>query len=429
MLWKALSSRNSRWPEDTRYFQNEAMLQHARALFHAEEAKDDLQSHVAWNIGDIRHFDVENMERVVSILPCGRSGSFLLTSYLDGHDDVLMLPLYLSTSIYEFYDSNKRLSLLDKLITYPVALKFFEGDFSILAANYYAAVKAVFKVLDSQSLAFLESSRSFFLFLHVTYSVALGRLPATRHPLIVFAQHTFNSELAKRLVEDFPQARFIHTVRDPLTNCGRSYPMFIPWSGYLAPAYVVRMLGKYDEPHAGMQSRTRAVRFEDLHLNLKMTMETVADWLGLRYQPSLLESTFNGVPWVVERESSSWSGPRPEQAARDARNISFTDKGLLFAVLNEDFVAWNYPCHKSFKSPLVRVVIFILVFLVPMRIEIIETRRLLKNIASLRRGRFSCAVKGLVQIFICRLIVMALAAAILCRRLVFGKHLLRVFDL
>ena len=36
---------------------------------------------------------------------------------------------------------------------------------------------------------FLESRRAFFLFVHIAYELALGRRPASSHPLIVHAQH------------------------------------------------------------------------------------------------------------------------------------------------------------------------------------------------------------------------------------------------
>jgi hypothetical protein len=65
------------------------MLQHARALFSTEETKG-LQSLVARKIEGIRHFDLAAMEKVVGTVPGGRSRSFLLYSYFDGHDDVTM---------------------------------------------------------------------------------------------------------------------------------------------------------------------------------------------------------------------------------------------------------------------------------------------------------------------------------------------------
>jgi len=421
-LWKRLSSR-SRSPMWGTYPAQEPMLQQARALFRAEEAKD-FNSLVASKIEDIRHFDVEGMERAVAICNCGRSGSELLASYLDGHDDVIMIPMLRSLRIYQFFECYQSLSLHDKLIAFPVfQTDLFQGDFPIAAADYYAAVKALFEVYGDRSLEFLESRRTFFVFLHVVYCVALGRRPASPHPLIVYAQHMWHDQLARRFVEDFPQARFIHTVRDPITNCDRIYDAWFPSSGILATAYVIRHLTISDIPHPGMESHTRAIRFEDLHLHLEKTMRAVADWLSLPFRSSLLDSTFNGVPWVVKRGTISFSGARPEQAVRNTRNISFTDQGLLFAVLNEDFVTWNYPCPNIFKHALIRVLTCMLVLLIPMKIEIIAARTSIKQIPS--RG-FRYAINIVAQSFVCRVGIMTLLAVDLGRRLIFGKKVLEL---
>jgi hypothetical protein len=406
----------------------EQMLQQARALFRAEEGKG-LQSLVASKIEDIRHFDVAGMQRAVAICYYGRSGSMLLASYLDGHDDVIMLPTNRSQKIYRFFEHYQSLSLHDKLICYPVfSTDFFQGDFPIAAADYYAAINALFEVYGNRSLEFLESRRTFFLFLHVVYCVALGRLPASPEPLIVYAQHEQDDQSARRLLEDFPQARFIHAVRDPITTCGR---LFDEWllrenRGISTPWHVIRHLTIADMPHAGMESRTRAIRFEDLHLHLERTMRALADWLDLPYRSLLLDSTFNGAPLVHKRGTVSWSGPRPEQAIRDSRNISFTDRGLLFAVFNENFVAWNYPCPDIFKYALVRLLTWLLVFLIPMKMEVIAMSRFIKECPSSQTGSFRYVIKGLVRIFICRVAIMLLLAVEICRRLIFGK---KVFEL
>jgi hypothetical protein len=407
----------------------EPMLQHARALYRAEEAKD-LQSLVASKIEDIRHFDVAGIERALAICYLGNSGSHLLASYLDGHDDVIMLPLLVSDRIYHFFERYQSLSLHHKLIAYPVFQEeFFAPPFTVAAADYYAAVNALFEVYGNWPLKLLESRRTFFLFLHVAYCAAMGRRPASPHPLIVYAQHTANDQLARRFVEDFPQARFIHTVRDPITSCGRTFDFRfadLSYERFLTAGYVIWNMTKKDIPHPGMETRTRAVRFEDLHLHLEKTMRAVADWLGLSYRPSLLESTFNGIPWVVKRGTISWSGARPDQAIPDWRNTSFTDRCLLFAVFKEDFVAWNYPCPNIFKHALVRFLTCMLVLLIPMKIEMIAACSLIKGLRSPRFGALRYAVNSLARIFICRVAIMSFVAVELCRRLAFGKKVLEL---
>jgi hypothetical protein len=400
------------------------LLERAQAFFTAEQERAP-HSLTARRLSDIRHFDLAGMQRAVAICVYGMSGSLLLASYLDGHDDIVMLPAYLSCAIYAFFERYRSLSLRDKLLIYPFLDQghfesFFHSEHSVSGADYFAAVNAVCEVYGDFQAEFLESRRVFFQLLHVVYCVALGRVPASSRPLIVYAQHGRNEVVAKYLVEDFPQARFIHTVRDPITNCGRSFEYSFKIRGAKAAADAITTLTTADTAHRNMESRTLAVRFEDMHLRLQETMSTVADWLGLPYRPSLLESTFNGRPWLVTQGTTTWCGPRPAQAVRDCRNVSLTDRCLLFAVLYEDFAAWNYPCPKMFKHALVRILTCILLLIIPMRIEVITARRIFKSRDVRDVGR------GLVRLCIVRAQIMMLLAVELYRRMAFGILVLPV---
>ena len=433
-FWRQLSgggqsSLSPRWGQA-----HEPLLQRARAFFNAVETKDS-RSLTAAKVEEIRHFDVAAMQRVVAICRWGSSGSLLLASYLDGHDEVIALPGNLGGGIYPFFAYHQSLSLRDKLIAYPFVSidgfdhsKFFfqtEHEHGIAAGDYYAAVNALFEVYGDRSPEFLESRRAFFQFLHIVYCVALGRRSTSPHPLIVYAQALANDQLARYLVEDFPQARFIHTVRDPITNCGRIFEHDLQPHGLLASVYVIARLSFWDKPHSGMESRTRAVRFEDLHLHLEETMRAIAAWLGLPYRSSLLESTFNGrqYVWITRAGTESWSGARPAKAVRDSRNLFFTDRCLLYAVLCEDFVAWNYPCPRIFRHALVRALTCVLILPLPMKMEVITARMVFKL---LRSKDFRSAIKGLARICVGRIAIMSLLAAELYRRLVFGKQVLKL---
>jgi len=431
-LWKRLWSRSgqvSPWPTSVPDTAPEALLARARAFFAAEQAGDSQLE--LRKIEAVRHFDVAGMHRAVAVCPCGSSGSSLLTSYLDGHDEILMLPLLLSRAIYPFYDQYRSLPLRDKLMTYPFFSLdqydhcdfFFQGDHRIAAGEYCAAVNAFLKVYSHWPPELLESRRTFFQSLHVVYCVARGQRPASPQPMMVYAQHGLNDSLASRLVEDFPQARFIHTVRDPITNCGRLFEHYFRTLGFMAPVYVISNLTFADAPHLSMESRTLTIRFEDLHARTRQTMGAIVDWLGLPYRSTLRDSTFNGVPFVVGRGTTVWSGARAEQALRDSRNVSVTDRCLLLAVLYEDFVAWNYPCPRIFRHGLLRVLAFMLVVLLPMRIEIITARRVLGLLAV---GEIRDASRGLLRLAVGRAALILLLAAELYRRLVFGKQVLQL---
>jgi hypothetical protein len=363
----------------------------------------------------------------------------LVNSYLDGHEDVVLLPDGRSELIYEFFQRYPSFSLHDKLIAYPFYLPdsfqgdssiLFQGHFPISAADYYAAVAAVFEIYGHCSTPLLETRRAFFQFLLVAYSLALGRRPATPRPLMLFDQHWWGEERARRFVKDFPQARFLHTVRDPISSYDRMFEHSFREERWAIEASwrLIRTFTKSDVPHPGMESRTRAIRFEDLHTNTAEVIGRLADWLGLSHQASLLQSTFNGTPWVVGRAGVNWSGPRPEQALRSSQNISFTDKIMLFAMFYENFVAWNYSISKIYRHASVRGLACILVLLIPMKTEAISACAVVKTqlLPSLRRGDFRLAFKSVVGICKCRLAMIYSIISEICRRLVFGKTVLEI---
>lgn len=431
-FWARLSSRSIRSSLHTwgPYPAQDPMLERARAFFRAEEASSS-QSLAAATIENMKHFDIAGMHRAVAICAYGRSGSALLASYLSGHADIILMPGLLSQKIYPFFERYGSLSLREKLIAFPFFhtpeidnfLDFFGGDFPIGAANYYAAINAVFEVYGDWPVEALESRRAFFQILHVVYSVAQGRRPASRQPMIVYAQHLLDNELASRFVEDFPQGRFIQTVRDPITNTARSFKHNSSHFGFMATWYVISYQTFAGLPHPGKESRTRVVRFEDLHLRLEETMRALVGWLGLAYSSSLLDSTFHDRPYLWRSGTNIWSGARPEAATRDAQDTSFTDRCLFFALLNEEFVAWNYPCPGIFRHAPVRILTCMLLLLIPLKMEIMSACGLFKLLPS-KGWRYG--INGIIRILVCRAGIMSLVMVELYRRVVVGKKVLQM---
>ena len=81
----------------------EEVMLRAAALFRDAESKD-LQCIIAEKLDDLQYYDVLGMDRALSIMSWGRSGSLLLSSYLGGHDGVLMLPELSDERLYEFFE-------------------------------------------------------------------------------------------------------------------------------------------------------------------------------------------------------------------------------------------------------------------------------------------------------------------------------------
>ncbi len=411
----------------------EQILQRAQTLSRAEYAKD-LRALITRKVEDLRYYDVPNMERAVAVCHWGRSGSWLVDSYLDGHDDVVLLAMAAALKSMNSLNATSRCLCMTSLSLtrsiWPMFLFFFKEISRSLQQIIMPQWPQYLKFMATARHSFSKHAEAFFQFLHVAYNLALGRRPTSPRPLMVFDQHWRHDETAGRFVEDFPQARFLHTVRDPISSYDRTFEYFYGTCGRRNPmADAPVLFTNSDVPYLGMETRTRAIRFEDLHTNAAEIMSRLADWLGLPYQASLLKSTFNGMPWVVGRAGVNWSGPRPEQALRSSRNISFTDKIILFAMFYENFVAWNYSCPRIFRHALVRGFACMLVFLIPMKTETISARAVVKAkvLPSLRHGDFRLAFKSLFGIFRCRLAMIYCVTSEIWRRLVFGKTVLEIF--
>ena len=405
-------------------------MRRTRACYDAVHS-DDLDGLVAEKVDALRHYDVLGMDRVAAIVMWGRSGSHLLASYFDGHEDVILLPGNHGYDLYSFFYSYQSLPLLDKLLAYaclePDYPCFFEGPFAISRLEYYAAVQAIIKFSDGLPDDFLESRRAFFLFVHLAYHLALGRKAAGSRPLIVYAQHWWNNTLAKRLVEDFPKTKFVHTIRDPISSCDATFHFHYERLSELLPYTSLRSQMNTDTPQLGMESRTKTIRFEDLHSHLEAIMRDLADWLALDYQATLLQSTFNGIPYVVKRDGKAWSGPRLDHLQRVSRYLSVKDRALLFAVFHENFVEWDYACPKIFRHRFVRCAVFFPLLPLPTKMEITGAKVVFRRtiLPALKQGKVGTVLASLIRIVRCRLQIIRLLLPAFVRRLIARPTLLQ----
>jgi hypothetical protein len=381
------------------------------------EHQDAARALVPAKLALLRDYDAPGMDRAATICHWGRSGSVLLASYFDGHDDVITLPNQTSEYAYPFCGEYQSLSIWEKLVAYPAysqvrkgnAGDFFlknnpAGDFAVDPAHYFASVQALSAIYGDSPALDLAARRRFFQFLHVAYAGALDRPAANPRPLMISAQHWINSELAQALIKDFPDARFLHTVRDPISAFDSWLERHFIWqfrdnpdltSGYRYPAFdALRDLLSWDAGHDGLQARTRGIRFEDMHLAPEQTMRRLAEWLGVPYRPCMLDSTLNGRPYAVEAGGRSWVGPNPDNARRRSKNLNALDQLMVFSVLHRNFAEWNYPYPRFLRHRSIRVVLVLIGMLMPTKMEWVNIKNILRlqAAAALRKRRFATAL-------------------------------------
>ena len=390
-------------------------------------------AHVADKLQLARGYDVPHMDRAVGILFWGRSGSLLLSSYLDGHDETLVMPALTSGLVYKLFARYPELSVWEKLVAYPTNFEltfagdfgefneFFGGRFPIEPAEYYAAVRALYQLYGRRDPAWLGLRRTFFQLLFVATAVATRRPAGNPRPIMVHSQHWFSGELAAQLLEDFPGARFIHTVRDPISS-------FDSWFDHTAaadrfalanhqhrgPHYAqtaldtVRVLTEQDRPQPGAEMHSVALRFEDLHVAPEALMQRVAALLGIPFKSSLLQSTFNGTAWVnVTYGGGTWTGANPANATRRSRNLGFRGRVLVGALMHEEFRTWRYPVGAWLRHGAPRAIAFGAVWLTlwvwPMRMERIGAANVWRQqvLPAIKARRYAYAVRSLRSLVTC----------------------------
>ncbi len=399
------------------------------------------ESRIPDSLARLARFDVSRMDRAINICFWGRSGSLLLASYLDNHDDVVSLPMLCGELIYQFHARHEAESLWTKLLTYPfyseresgVDGSFFSGPFAIRPVDYHAAVLALWHHHREHAADWLQTRQRFVQFLYIAYAIGLGRTSISPSPLIICTQHWPDDSLAAAFASDFPRGRFLHTIRDPIAAVDSWFDRQLAMqttgvgtaryqSGYspeLADTYLDPALAtmifllSWDRPHLGTNERSRAVRFEDMHLAPERMMRAVADWMGIEYRPCLLESTFNGAPYVNESGGKRWVGANPANAVRRTGRLFVTDKCVLFILFRDTLAAWGYPGASLPPSRWLRAGLVWMLLMLPMKIELMAAHAIMTRqiLPALRRRRFGFAVGGVLHLFLRRIRMMHLLAS------------------
>ena len=276
---------------------------------------------------------------VVAVQNWGRSGSTLVQSLLDGHPQVVSTPNFYSRAYYEAWGSQICVcpddAKIDAFMSF--ARQWWDPGLVDASAGLHRLgperreVAGVARANLEQHLraAFAGGApitrRSLFEAAHVAYALALGRDISADDRLIVYPVHGRARGSACALLEDFPEARFLHTLRAPAANVAASIRHLTSNGldrandallGALSNLFARETSGRDrltrfgDRPYLGYLGDTDQLRFlplEALHRSGPAAMTAMANWLGLSPAPSLMKSTFDAKTWWNRPESGSES--------------------------------------------------------------------------------------------------------------------------
>lgn len=323
----------------------------------------------------------EQADRIVAVGLWGRSGSYLLSNLLDGHPQTLALPPHSSHWIAHFIAlflvRVEEGAFAEGSLLAPFVTAFCDGFPNLFsdtqearAADYIrlgpsgewpaGVPRAAFEIQFRDALAGLAergtlTPRTLFAAIHTAYAAACG-MTVEPDPVIVWQAHNvqnYHWDFYERLLGPM---QLLLTVRDPV----RTYDSWLsatlehlpcPPTTITAPRLFLdylRLTGHGCPVTA--EKNIRAVRFEDMHNRTEAVLRAVAGWIGIRWDPVLLETTSDGKTVWFKTGTRQVTGTRPipriQAAPKFCRWIDRLALRILFA---DAYAVWYRR-----KSPLPR---------------------------------------------------------------------------
>lgn len=322
-----------------------------------------------------------------------RGGSGLMSSLLDSHPNIISTPDCILTGFYQFwevYGHQTAEELVPTFIDYyavifdarePSKCPRAGGDvgvysnFTRLGPGQDECMMVDREVFGEIMLNIIGGQtpvprKLFFQALHVAYSKAIGQ--DVTDPIIAYGLHTSKPECIGPFLEDFPQAKFLQMVRDPISSVGSLYrsrstnktPSLTMGASIITGAMYHGIPAPIENA-----DNWRGVRLEDVHRKPRETMGKLCQWLGIRWDDALLNSTINGKQWWNEKNTLPISGFSSSIAAQRFEDfIPAFDRFRIGMLVGFKSRVWGYNQSWWRKSRLAQLLAMPLILL-PFKLE------------------------------------------------------------
>lgn len=285
----------------------------------------------------------ESVPLIVSGAP--RSGTSLLYNLFDGHGDVtwLLNEGFLFEYLYDLGDSGvpifldaARMPLADFIgglrekdvmppLHQPYRQTMDRGSVSEITVNNPWSEEAFQAALKDANF---DDVSGLWTHLVAAYGAALGQ-QIERFVCLKAADYGKSVFAALRWM---PETRGVLIVRDPLRaldSLKRSRELrgerLLSWP---AMAQAIADMQAMHRQVVALGNKIYWLRYEDLVTNPEPTMRALADWIGLTFEPSLLEPTMAGQSWPGISSFKPTKGIEETPSKRPIRALSDADVAL-----------------------------------------------------------------------------------------------------
>lgn len=336
--------------------------------------------------------------QVAALVGVGRTGTKFLQSYLDNHQNVLMVPGYPLMYLYPHFDDwCKQFS--ESLSWERIIGLFCEKHASVLDSRKVRGLSGLERLgpernehIEIDEPMFREylraildgfpvRRRSFLLAVH--YAYGLCKKWDLKSKTVLF-YHIHCPGSLPELVEDFPDLKLIYMVRDS----GATLHSMIRMLGVVDRAKLnmtdsLRLLGRTFWLSCSYQFDTfdclkdyldekqaRTVRLDDL-CGLEYTMRNLAGWLEIDFNETMLKSTFDGKLWWGDAATVKSANGFNNDALSDKwkKSISKFDLFVIEGVSFHFFEKYKYKRIMYKHDTFINRILLFLAILAPTKIE------------------------------------------------------------
>lgn len=305
------------------------------------------------------------LNRVVNVFSFGRGGSGLMSSLLDNHPRLIAFPDCLLMGYQEWWDGLRShesesvaadfLDLYQVLFVPDFVHPYREipgsGNTFALTQNFTSDVAVDRQAFSGHLREFLvpgaeESAGRFFRKIHAALLQTMGQ-SASRDHVIVHGSHMPRPRRHVFMANEFDDVQNLHMVREPVlsfVSWFKSGPRHLPNAPYPAIDDLLYNMNKNYSPLPQWVDTSRAVRLEDLHAEPEAVMREVVDWIGVPWDPCVLEPTFLGKPWRFG-EDALYERPFNEKITSFDRHSDVLSTAMHYYLARHvrfQYASWGY---------------------------------------------------------------------------------------
>lgn len=335
--------------------------------------------------------------KMIAITFSGRSGSFFLQSVLNGHSQILDLPMYI-TSMYKRYIADKRyawrniyiyrdkLSIKaipslfkdfidnsmdpskydnNKISSGPTFNFFGENKDKVLAYDQTKFLHILDQIMAGASSCSNNNTSitihrkyaflSIFFAFNLTIGKSINDLLNTKY--LMFQMHDFDFDEMKTIKKDFDDLIYMVSIREPVSGLISHIQAFNDmletqyleqyyYDNYMARAFKQIFYEPYI-PEFMDKSSCITVKNEYLHLYQDVYVKKILDYLELPWEDICSKSTFNGEIfwWRFGDKYKTGYNKNFKWRICDKLNASCRDKQFISHLLKDKYEQWGYqPC-------------------------------------------------------------------------------------